>query len=358
MDLKESHRRLNPATPPSLSELKWYIERPNRQTSVLIGKLRNRTEPLRTLVIGQRGVGKTTELYRLVNEFGSPQPFFLSPDDIRVRNMSEGVAFIAWQLALKANLAKAEVDRAQAVFDRWTSKLVKGTSDDPFRELDKVVKSIRDRGSADPVLLIDNFDRFTVGEGFEFLYQIAKIDCSVVVVVDPRPFLEKKIDPMRNGWEELMFMPAIAVFTPERKPDPRGRQFIASLVEKRVEAGSFDRLALDLISRESGGVPRIALQLAAESCMQAIVQGKNSVGLESARAAVQHYRLKFTHFIPVSEIEVLKKSFIVSHANYDPNWSELLEKQYVFFFQNTDELMSLWFDVHCLLWPILDIKEK
>src|SRR4051794_5856494 len=74
-DLLEAYRRLDPAKPIDTGMGSFYVARPDDPVGILSAELTADSRRVRALLGGQRGVGKTSELFRLAGDLrraGSP----------------------------------------------------------------------------------------------------------------------------------------------------------------------------------------------------------------------------------------------------------------------------------------------
>src|SRR5262249_43000493 len=120
-DLRTAYRTLDPAKPLEGASLgSQYTQRPGDPTGKLADEIKERSQPFRAIMAGQRGVGKTTELNRLKGELeGAGQLVFLFDlGRVVTSNAVTVLAFVTKELVLKMTApARSELVRQHAWLD-------------------------------------------------------------------------------------------------------------------------------------------------------------------------------------------------------------------------------------------------
>ncbi len=99
-DLKEAYRRFDPALPLDGELLaQYYVERPGDPVGKISKSLDFSDSSQHILVVGQRGVGKTTELIRLARSVGSDKVAVVhSLDHESIANSALGTSRLTTEL--------------------------------------------------------------------------------------------------------------------------------------------------------------------------------------------------------------------------------------------------------------------
>src|SRR5262249_38493837 len=102
-DLRTAYRTLDPAKPLD-SYSTYYMQRPGDPIARLANEIKESSQPFRAIVVGQRGVGKTTELNRLKSQLEQAyrSVFLFDLGRVAASNATTALAFLAKELMLQA----------------------------------------------------------------------------------------------------------------------------------------------------------------------------------------------------------------------------------------------------------------
>jgi hypothetical protein len=301
-DLRTAFRALDPAKSlegPALWN--YYAQRPEAPTSRMAEVLKERSQPFRAIIAGQRGVGKTTELNWLKGELEQAyQPVFLFDlGHVATTNAVTALASVTKELALQTtSLDRGELARQHAWVD-WDFRML-GAVLHPSQLTEvlgtfkAVVAAIQIERNRELVLLLDGWERVASNaEVYPFMDALERIDCSTVLVTRLSVILEKAFDRFRGEWD-LTIIPAIPLFTQDRRSDDEGWSLSSTIIEKRAGRDAFQPDAQRVIFQASGGVFRELIVLARHACLLAKRANKASVTSAEAESALREQRLNHT----------------------------------------------------------------
>jgi hypothetical protein len=156
------------------------------------------------------------------------------------------------------------------------------------------------------VVLIDGLDRMTDLQSFE---QIVRHDVTAlraigigVVLAGPlralygidRTILERFDRIHQQLWLDV-------------SEDPENARFLGDVLRRRLTLDELDDHALDLLVRFSGGVARDLLALAQSACVEAYLQGSETIGRDHVEAAVDTFGRKHMQGLRTGELAVLER---------------------------------------------------
>jgi GTPase SAR1 family protein len=341
-DLKAAYRKLDPAKPLQGDQFEsYYVSRPGDPIALLAEELSYREEPLRVLLVGQRGVGKSTELIRLVKLLEHRQK------SLYLLDLSQGKGYCTAD-TLMVEFVRQLVKKAPSLKQtaplghQWDFSFHNST----LAALDLVTALGRD---GRPVILLDGFERLPSGDLLELFSALVSLPCSLVVIAPIRIVLQPEFASPLGEWDQIVPLPAVSVVTMGHTPDPAGITLLQSVLQRRAGETAFDNAALDLIVPASGGIHRDLLTLAQQACVRAGVAGKTVVTSDEALAAVEQRRQDYSFQLTPQDWGTLKRLDDSKFIARDAGLISLLERNLIVSYRSD----WTWFGVHPILDPLL-----
>jgi hypothetical protein len=302
-DLRQAYRALDPAQGASDPV---YVPRPGDPIGLLMEEVQVRTSPLRVLLGGQRGVGKTTELLRL------------------------------------SGLLQA----GRAGMTRWNAGelLVESILKDMDILLNRVSSEL-------PLLvLLDGLERVPAHQAAPFIDALRDAWAHLITVAPLPLLLAPSFSSSVSDWDRVIFLPAVSVYTPEGKPDGVGVTYMAEVIGRRTGDGIFeDDQTLEFLILSSAGLHRELLSLAQQACMRAAVSGQTQVTHKAVQATVDDKRHEYSFHLTPPDIEYLREVAESKRITADPRALPLINRNLIVSYQGE----SAWFDVHPIVKPLL-----
>ena len=358
-DLRAAYRTLDPAKPlegPSLWN--YYAERSGAPTAKLAVEIKERSQPFRAVLVGQRGVGKTTELNWLKEELEQALQlvFLFDVGRVATTNATTAVAFVTKELVLQMTAAdRSELVKKHAWLD-WDFGVI-GAVLQPSQLTEvlgtfkRVVAAIQEQKGRELVLLLDGWERVASNEEvYPFMDALERVNCSTVFVTRLSVILEPSINRFLPDWD-LTILPAIPLFTYDRLRDEEGWSLLRTALNKRAGERAFTWEALQVIIQASGGLFRELVSLARHACLLAERARKDQVTSGEAEAALTQQRLKHTATLAPGDRELLRGFARGERKSADQSILEQVNLgRIVGYYRET-----LWFDIHPILWPLVDL---
>jgi len=362
-NLRTAYRALDPTRPLDREALStYYAQRPGDPIAKLANEIKERSQPYCAIVAGQRGVGKTTELNRLKAELERAyEPVFLFDlGRVTTTNATTALAFLTKELALQTKaLDISELVRKHAWLD-WdfgiSGAVLQPTQlTDVLGTFKTVVAAVQQKQGREVVLLLDGWERVASDDEnqvYPFMDALERLNCSTVLVARLSVILAPTFNRFTPDWD-LTVLPAITLFTYDRSNrDEAGWSLLRTALEKRAGDRAFLPDALRMIIQTSGGLFRELVSLARHACLLAERARQDQVTTAEAEAALTEQRLKLTATLRLEEHGLLRQ-FSLQERKY-PNqmiFEQINQGRIVAYHRET-----LWFDVHPILWPLVDLK--
>jgi hypothetical protein len=328
----EAYRRLDPAQPLADHLLdSYHVPRPGDPVARLAFDLAQSNRPLRALLAGQRGVGKTTELHRLQ------------------RLIARGAV---WFLDIGHGLRSETTD---TIIDHITAALRKAANIEEGLGpgLERTVQALARQQAISPILLLDGLERLARPESlYSLLRELASVECSLVLVTDLSMAMGKEYDTHRETWQRIV-LAAVPIFLPDRSgPDEFGWKSLKAVVERRLHGldAPIHPSAFRQLIQASGGVLRDFVRVTGAACFRVASSKEPNLMEDVAKAAVQDMRTDLVYDLEIQDRNHLKK-FMEERgdASLRAGEREHLKRNLVIVYQGENP----WQDVHSLLWPLL-----
>ncbi len=353
-DLRTAYRTLDPAKPLEGWELSnYYVQRPGAPTARLAAEIKERSQPYRAILTGQRGVGKTTELNWLKADLTLELVLMLDLGRVAARNAATALAFVTMELVRQnphIDLAKRLENRKWAGLD-FEVFLPPEYMPEVVRTFNDVKAVIQQQQGRDPVLLLDGWERVVSNaEVYSFMDALEGIDCSTILVTRLSVIFEDTFKRFMPDWD-FTIIPAIPLFTLNRSAEADGWSLLKTALEKRTGQLAFTLDALLLVFRASGGMFRELVSTARHACLLADRAGKDRVTAAEAEAALREQQLRQTATLTAEDRQRLAQ-FAKSERTYaDRTILEYVNHGRIVAYQEE----SRWFDVHPVLWPLVGL---
>ncbi len=130
-----------------------------------------------------------------------------------------------------------------------------------------------------------------------------------------------------------------------------GIEGLQHIITRRVQANLFNPVALKDICQASGGIPRIALQLAKAACVNAVVRQDTQVNTDDVARAITRERQAFQKMLTYAQLELLQDVRTKKTIDTDPEkgYLQLLHNLSVIEYVNG----KVWYDVHPIVHDLL-----
>lgn len=363
LDLKEAYLRLDPAKPLKGEDLaSYYVVRPLDPISLLAEELQIRNSPLHVLMVGQRGIGKSTELARLSQTLADKRPCYLIDLDFGLAVFSVGgvLAYIVHSV-----VGFHEKELSTGWFSSIKSTILASLAESAAPEEEKVAKNLSalhslfeqipgEMSGGRPVILLDGTERLPSESLVELLGAVRRTHCSVVMVAPPRIALGGTYSTIIGEWDRVIHLPAISVQTPAHSVDSHGASILRSIIEKRTEFGLFEPEALDLLVPASAGIHRELLTLAQQACVSARLAARTTVAASAARNVVEEKRNEFGYKLTPEDVKLLRRYAADKSIALSPKLIPLIDRDFIISYRAD----WTWFGIHPLLRPLLNLMPK
>lgn len=336
-ELRQFIARCDPGRPADQME---YVPRAPSVSERLSSTLRALPRG-RVLVMGQNGVGKSTELQRYAGSEAQQSGFVVLKPPLDVDLSMEGLSWhelllftVAWATSF-ANLAPSQqqpgpvlkalsLDTPQQLLSQMSHQpgivrsfiasnrhLVWETATGALLRLQEYTHR--------PLLVIwDGLEKLTTSRAQALFYQegrfIEELPCRTVVVAP----LSLSFEPYFHDVEVHFDSTERLRATPPN--EPLGLTFLTSILTARglrpgaanVAAAFINREDFALVFRQlvnsSGGIPRQLLRVAAEAARQALVAGSAGIVANHVQLALRHEAERFRYQLSPEDIAELRRS--------------------------------------------------
>lgn len=357
-DLLTAYQNLNHAKPLQEDRLdSFYVGRSERNddpVSVLTAQLIAGDVPSRVILAGQRGVGKTTELFRMLHEFGraghQPAYYLDVGSTLSGEDTTPTLAHVAVELARLTETRWGEIAGWEEFLHGGGRNPPPADTPQPASLINAIVGNQRVLFKKHAILLLDGVERFEPKRlVYRLLTELGRLNCSVVVAASLTTDFAKDFSPFRDNWEPV-YLPAVPLFTQDQKADKAGWQLLKSVVERRTEPNTLDQAALRLIIPASGGIHRDLIWTAGYACLVGHQRQKNRVTEEEAEVAVKQLRLRLTPSITPADMNALNAFMNRKGDVLNETFFEQVERSLIVGYHGQQ---GWWWDVHPLIWQLL-----
>lgn len=354
MDLRAAYRALDPAR--SAAE-EHYVERPGDPVGLLRMELGLRQTPLRVLVGGQRGVGKTTEMARLgaLLGLGLDAPTVLVDEYITKQEPPP---------CDQRRVGALFVDVGSLSVNEYIASLV-ATLRITFPHLAEFPPKRHERLAANrfeeylfeqfppseprPLFLLDGLEKVSPSTAEPYLTALRDWPAHVVMVAPLSVLLAPEFSSTVSEWDRVLLLPAVSVRGRDGQPAAAGVALMRQVIERRVGDDTFTSASLDLLIDQAAGLHRETLSLAQQACLRAAAGGQTQVDEGAVQKVLTDKRHEYSFHLTPEDIAYLRQVAAAQRISGDPRALALLGRNLLISYQ--DE--SAWFDVHPLIRPLL-----
>lgn len=300
------YKLLDPARALSSPDLTpYYVARPGDPMATLAEEIRLAESPLRVLIVGQRGVGKSTEILRLTRALEADEQrkvIFLSLTNIAGVSLDEDHS----RFLFESILADLDEEVADTLSDI---------------EVIQRVQEIAVRTSPPIIVLVDGIERLTKRGAAALFRPVLSTDNVSFITTCP---IDLAIDP--DYARDLSEFDRRIVLTALMDGEVHDASTMRKIIKKRVGATLFSRDALSTILEASGGVFRDLLSVGQQCCARASLRGASTVQEAMARAVVAQRQLDMTFSISPADIDYLATISLDERITYDPRAVTLIHR--------------------------------
>jgi hypothetical protein len=354
-DLKEAFRRLDPASPLDGDLLEaYYVGRPGDPVGELTKRLEYSESPQHILLVGQRGVGKTTELHRLDRSLKTNKLNFLP--FLVLDSIGEQVLDYP-DKAVNQVLQKLWHQLSQRL--KWSKQYSSFSRMDSFGMISGDAAKVRDvisdlkEENFNLVLLLDGMEKLRgqdVRKAASFAAELRRLGCSVIAVVPLALWFSPEFSSEVAEWDRVVTLPAVSIRTRNGAPDEAGRGLLRSVIEQRGCGDLFTEEAIAFVIEQSGGIHRELLTLAQDALLRASPGSQPQITIHHVKASVDERRLTQSSRLTTQFYKALSHVREFKRLDNTANLLQLLELHLVVAYQDS----STWFDVHPVFEPLID----
>ena len=321
----------------------YYVARENGAALELAERMLMDRRPVKALLTGQRGAGKTVELMRLSRDVGSSLlPLFVSlelpPDRAMVPELLVATAQGMCQKAARAGVPVS--DKVAKGLTSWVRDTLKVPAEDRSgpagaaealgkaaerlrrRELrpelaaaiearreelgqglSELASDIRSKGGKEPMLVLDGLDRAGRDQAVAFLLESGlqelqfKCICTLPFAAIHSPIFRA----LRQSFDSIAVQ-TLSEMTPGLLATGSGGVLdMRDLVDKRTGTGLMEPAALDMLLLNSGGNPGDLLRYTGSCCLKASMSGRARIDVRTVEGVLDDHRLEMRRFLTAAE---------------------------------------------------------
>lgn len=402
--LGEAFRVLTPDPLTNPEELEaYYAKTEDTGFKQLYVALRNSDplKPIKWLVTGHRGNGKSTEFYRLMLRL--QQHYFviyvdaneeLDLNDIAPVDLLTMIGARVYTEARQANVTIPE-DKVRSLFERLRqfpgapepsrldveatigAKLnllfaeisvqlskafgfreelrtyLSSNYSELLQQFNALIACVAEQ--VQPLLVIvDSMDRLNPERALEVFHRsdaLQAIGCKAIYTPPLSIFYSQDFSQIRIAFDDYsLAMPNIKVSTRTGKAHRQGQDILRQMILNRLEESLIAPDALTRLIKVSGGLPRQLFTLARDACTFALIDEEEQIRLPHVSLAETQSRNLFGNILTpedYSELCTIYKG--EREIDNTPQRAALLHKLVLFQYMNAES----WFDVNPILQPLL-----
>jgi hypothetical protein len=376
--------------------LKYYIARESGASLELSERMLLDRRPVKALLTGQRGAGKSVELMRTALDTRSallPLPVNLDfpgdkagvPELLMAvgQGMCRGLAQMNFQ-------ASEQVVRSIAIWTRDGLKVqaeekggVQGAADgfckvserlrrretrpelaaaiDARREelgqrLSELAADVRARAGKEVILILDGLDRSGRPQAVAFLLESGLLDFQFKCICTmPFPALHSpEFRALRQSFD-MISVQGLSDVSAEATPAGRqGALDLRDMVDKRAGRDLIGPAALDLLLRNCGGNPGDLVRFTSACCLKASMQGRDGIDPAVVESVLEDHRMEMRRFLSPEEWTRLYQINRARSETVDETLSALLDSGAVLEHPGRSPM----YQVHPALLPVLENRNS
>lgn len=225
---------------------------------------------------------------------------------------------------------------------------------------------LRKQGKQGLVVIVDNLDRIPPHavddkNQHDALYidhgeQLCQLRCHLIYTVPIAMYYSPRARLMNSIFPDSQVMPMIKLRPKNATPDEYwqpGLDALRTILARRVDLEEmFEKEALDLLIKMSGGVPRLLMQLVRYACQYAANRSPKPLTLHAAQRAVSRLVNEYSRSIPDKHFPLLAEVHRSKAAGNDDDQLVMLHNLSVLEYMNG----SLWQDVQPMVMQLEKFK--
>ena len=350
---KPAYQRFKPEEPLATSEelQNFYVPRDNSPVDQLVSLLEMEDDPVKFLLAGHRGGGKTTELRRLEQKLANTHTVIWIDTQTALDRYNIGYAEVVVliglqiaQQAIKSNwLFKKDklltrlqdalktvvyqdkgtqteglgmpefIEKAGLILKRGlTREITKTVNVRPklteiIDSVNEIILTAEKENQQKLFIIVDGLDRHDLVTALDMFSSslLTELSCHIIYAIPIALRYSPNFRQPMESFQKCLDLNNPPVFEcdnnlcPTNNPDHIGRQTLVNIINKRLDSlgydyqGLFTPDALELICEKSGGVIRDLVRLARTACEIGLRKRLNLVDLDTAKSAVQEVRREY-----------------------------------------------------------------
>lgn len=394
ISLEEAYQSLDPSSP-LFSADPYYVARPDRPLEHLEHLIRVSRQPVKTLVAGQRGVGKTTELHILAEHLSEQFAVvwidaaqLLDLADVSVEDVLLAMAFETYKTAQDMGLElqpeiveelqewfMKQVEQAEYLTGVCTLEQLLPSLSQQVRFSTASRKAIRERiapnlgtlveqinllimstevasGGKKIVFIFDSLDRVSLDVSHRLFvegWSVISAPIAPIIYVISSAFL---FDPQMASSRQVdatVTVPNVTISGHDGVPWAPGFNYLRNVILKRLDQSLIDEGALELIIQASGGNLRELLTLMRDAWLQADIKNRIVISLADAHKTIAKLRMEVQKMLRPQDVLLLQRIHQDKRLEGEADLP-LMHPMAVLEYHNDEA----WYDVHPVLLPLLE----
>ncbi len=383
----------------------WYVEREKSPRGQMATELRvAKNHPIKLLLVGHRGGGKSTELNKLVEEIGETHVAIRI--DIEEATGSKTPGYEELMFTILTRVTRASIDKSwvrrpvqdvlqetwQGMRDWWqrvvagTQLITPGTEVSTYAQFDTMLGTIEVgakqssftreelrqqlnrympdllrylnlvaaevRRTVDPkqlLIIVENTDKIDQSAAVDiFVNHAATVTAPEAQMIYTLPIALRHSDhynSITSRFTRSFFLHNWAPFQREGTDHGRNQDALRRIALRRMENTLIDDEALTEIVRKCGGVPNDLVILMRMAANYALSYGRTTIGLEEVAEAVKERRDHLSAPLSAADWANLKRINASHRLTNDPDLQRLFYNGSLIEYDNDVR----WCDVHPIL---------
>lgn len=353
------------------------------------------------LFTGHRGSGKTTELFRLMNDlkdeyfvvyYSMEKEFAIS--DIKYTDVLLSIGF-----QLHNNASNNELEINEEVIDgftRWIEdvtetkivdvingvevsagfnayffkflskiqnesrtrreyrKKIESTTSDLIKLINLLIEDINEElkiklNKKGIIVIIDDLDKTDLATAEEIFYKhsssITQPNCKIIYTVPISLSYSFHCIQMRHNFEKLISLPMVKTRSKNGIIHTDGISELQGILSRRIDLDLFDQDALDLLMLSTGGIIRDLLRCTADCCLNAIDTKAEKIGVQMVQETINELKSDYQKILTTEDyvkLEYIKQS---KSSDMDQLLMRLLHSLSVLCYEDNQN-DEYWYDIH------------
>ncbi|NER46893.1 MAG: AAA family ATPase [Symploca sp. SIO1A3] len=390
----------------------FYVQRPDSPVENLVSSLEMADEPIKFLLAGHLGGGKTTELRRVQEQLAQDyaviwidtataldrynisyaevlvlialeicrqaiQPGWWSNKDEQLMvALEETLLTVVYQekdqaatnLGLPDILKHTGLVLKRGLTREMTKTLnIRPKLSEMITRVNDIIREAEKDRQQKLVVIVDGLDRHDQQTALEMFASplLTELDCHIIYTIPISLRYSPNFRQPLQSFQKCLDLANIPVFEPDenfcptKTPNKVGRELLGRVISKRLariqEEDIFTPDAIDLLCEKSGGVMRDLIRLARTSCEVALKKKREYVDKVTAEDAVKEERKAYTlrdyHFPELAKVHQTGRLTTNSYSLPSKGNFVICDEllQNKFVLGYYDENLHEWYDVNPIL---------